>query len=270
MDNGFDKFDSVSEDILAEELSAAISERTEEIKAAPIGEQKPAPKKPDSRGHRERVRQRFMQTGLNGFAEHEILELLLFYAIPYRDTKPLAYELLRKFGSIAGVMNASFDELCSVSGITENAAVLFRLIPPLIEVYYTQKQQGMVYNGTSALSELFRPYFVGSGSNKFMLGCFDDRLRLIKITQISRDKSGGTAIIMRSILSEVLNTGCAMTALAHNHPGASPKPSAEDVNVTRKIISLLNAVDVKLMDHIIIGGDKTYSMRDGGELGIFD
>ena len=93
---------------------------------------------------------------------------------------------------------------------------------------------------------------------------------MISVTEISRGSSACSSIEMRKILSEAINSGCVMAALAHNHPQANPKPSEEDISVTRKIGEMLSAVDVKLMDHIIVGGSMTYSMRDGGELGIFD
>ena len=257
--------------IMDEELSRQLEERAEEIALSREEETKPVPRVQDnSKGHRQRVRERFLETGLDGFAPHEILELLLFYAIPRKDTKPVAYALLRRFGSIAGVMNASVSQLCEVEGITENAAMLFRLIPPLIGVYYTEDQRGTVYNTTASLLKLFRPYYVGSGSSRFMLACFDSSLRLIRIADVSSQSGGGSSVEMRKILSIVLETGCAMAALSHNHPGASPNPSENDRVLTRKISSVLTAVDVKLMDHIIVGSSAAYSMRDGGDMGLFD
>lgn len=255
--------------IMDEELSAAIDERRAEIaeeKTKPA-----APTAPDTaKGHRERVKKRFLSSGLDGFAEHEILELLLFYAIPFKDTKQTAYELLKRFGNIAGVFNADVSELVKIKNITENAAVLFKMIPPLIGVYYTENQHGAAYTNTSELAALFRPYFVGKGNNIFVFACFDRDLRMISVKQISDERGGAASVVMRTVMTEAISSGCKMAALAHNHPGASPKPSDEDVAVTRRIGSLLNAIDVELMDHIIIGSSKTYSMRDGGELGVFD
>ncbi|MBQ5311780.1 MAG: RadC family protein [Oscillospiraceae bacterium] len=248
--------------IMDDELSRAVAERTDEISKAPAGN--------TAKGHRSRVRDRFMQTGLDGFAPHEMLELLLFYAMPMRDTKKTAHELIARFGSIAGVFNAPVSELTKIPYVTENTALLFKLIPQLISAYYAEESKGVSYSDTTKLSALFRPYFVGSGSSKFLLACFDRELRMISVTEISRGASAYTSIELRKILAEVINSGCVMAALAHNHPQANPKPSEEDISVTRRIGELLSAVDVKLMDHIIVGGSMTYSMRDGGELGIFD
>lgn len=257
--------DLVSED----ELERAIADRVEEMKSE-TPKDVPKTAKENSKGHRARVKERFLRSGLESFAPHEVLELLLFYAIPMKDTKQIAHELINRFGSVAGVFNAEISELTKVNSITENTAVLFRLIPQLMAVYYTDESRGVSYTNTDMLAKLFRPHFVGAGAEKFLLGCFDSELRVISITEISRGTSAYTSIEMRKIMSEVLKSGCTMAALAHNHPGSSPKPSDEDVCVTRKINELLREVDVQLMDHIIVGGSKTYSMLDGGDLGIFD
>ncbi len=246
-----------------DELSRAVEERGEEMKNA-------APAKRSCEGHRGRVRERFLKSGLDGFAPHEILELLLFYAIPRQDTKKMAHELIDRFGSVSGVFDADVSELTQVKGVTENAAVLFRLIPKILSVYYTEQSKGVSYTNTDMLASLFRPCFVGEATEKFLIACFDSSLRLLGITEISRGTSAYAAVEMRKIMSAVLNKECAMAAVAHNHPNGSPKPSDEDIAVTRRINELLAAVDVRLMDHIIIGRSMTYSMRDGGDLSIFD
>ncbi|MBQ7989686.1 MAG: hypothetical protein IJ251_01405 [Oscillospiraceae bacterium] len=260
------------EDITAladDELSRAVAEKGEQIAEEKADVSEPKPRK-DAKGHRQRVKERFLATGLEGFAPHEMIELLLFYAIPMRDTKKTAHELLDRFGSLSGVLSAEVSELTKIPYVTESAAVLLKLIPPLITAYYADESKGTSYSDTTSLAAMFRPYFVGANTNKFLLACFDHKLHLISIAEISRGTSAYTSIEMRKILSEVLNSGCAMAALAHNHPGGSASPSKEDVAVTRRINELLSAVDVKLMDHIIVGGSRTYSMRDGGDLGIFD
>ncbi|MCI7766746.1 MAG: hypothetical protein MSJ26_02035 [Oscillospiraceae bacterium] len=251
-----------------DELERALNEKKEELKnASPKAEDV---RKSSAKGHRGRVKERFLKSGLEGFAPHEILELLLFYTIPQRDTKQTAHELIRRFGSVAGVFNADFSALTEVKGITENTAVLFRLIPKLVGVYYEEQSKGVSVTTTSQLSELFKPYFVGSGSEKFMLACFDGDLRPLSVSEISRGSSAYTSVELRKIMSAAIDSNCSMAALAHNHPGGEPKPSDEDIAVTRRINELLRAIDIRLMDHIVVGGSKCYSMRDGGDLGIFD
>ena len=180
-----------------DELDRAIAERNEEMKAqADLSEISADDKRKKSAlGHRDRVRERFLNTGLEGFADHEILELLLFYTIPRQDTKQIAHELIDRF---------------------------------------------------------------------------DSGLRRLSVTEISRGSSSCTTIDMRKIMSEVTKNGCTMAAIAHNHPKGAPRPSDEDVAVTRRINEIFRAVGVTLMDHIIVGESRTYSLRDGGELSIFD
>ncbi len=264
---GFEQtMSAVSED----ELDRAIAQKNAEIKQSSEKTPDDERRRSSAKGHRGRVRTRFLQSGLTGFAPHEMLELLLFYAIPQRDTKQIAHELIDRFGSVAGVFDAEVSELVKVSCITENTAVLFKLIPQLLTVYYSEADRNVSYTNTTTLAHMFKPYFVGAGSEKFLLACFDGNLKLLGVNEISRGTSSYTSIEMRKIMSEALGSGCTMAALAHNHPGGNPKPSDEDVAVTRRISELLKAVDIQLMDHIIVGAGKTYSMRDGGDLTIFD
>lgn len=257
--------EDIMQAVADDEHERAIAEKKEEMKLSPEEKKKNA-----WAGHRERVRQRFLQTGIDGFAPHEMLELLLLYAVPRRDTKQIAKELLSRFGGIAGVFDAPVSQLTEIPYITENAAVLIKLVPRLIGVYYADENKSVSITNTSMLTNLFKPYFVGTSTEKFLLACFDSNLRVKTVTEISSGTSAYAAIEMRKIMSEALRSECTMAALAHNHPGNSPKPSDNDVVVTRRIGNLLKEIDVKLMDHIIIGSGRTYSMRDGGDLSIFD
>lgn len=257
--------DEAMNTIMEDELDKAVKAVGEKLKSSEM----PAEKK-SCQGHRGRVRERFLASGLEGFAPHEMLELLLFYAIAYKDTKPIAHELIERFGSVAAVFDASVEELTQVKGITENAAVLFRLMPQLTKVYYAEKNKNITYNNTTLLTELFRSCFIGSSSEEFFIACFNNNLNLLNVTPISRGSGAYTSVEMRKLMAAVMKDGCTMAAIAHNHPRGVPKPSDEDIALTRRVNELLAVVDVRLMDHIIIGETQTYSMRDGGDLGIFD
>ncbi len=221
-------------------------------------------------GHRQRVKDRFIASGLEGFAPHEVLELLLFYAIPRKDTKQLAHTLIKRFGSLAGVMKADISELTRIDGISENAALLIKLIPETAKKCSAEEAVNVSYTNTRMLAELFAPQFAGCSAEKFLLACFDNNLCVLSIKEISRGTSVSAAINMRLVMEEVIRTGCTMAALSHNHPKGSPNPSDMDISITRRINEHLRAVEVGLMDHIIVGENKTYSMREGGDLGIFD
>lgn len=270
----------ISED--DEALMRALDALTAEIKAA---ESKEATQKQEQKneksiddirkngriGHRERLKDRFLAAGANALAPHEMLELLLFYADPRRDTKPVAYELLNRFGDIAGVFDADIGELMKVKGVTKHTAVLFKLIPAFQPMYYDRSGETDRTNNGSAfeLDELFKPYFVGESSEKLMLACFDPDLRLIKVTEVSRGNSVYTPVDIRKIVQEVVNDS-ALIALAHNHPGGACRPSDDDISMTRRLVMLLKNINIRLMDHLIVGDKRVYSMRSSGDLNMFD
>ncbi|MGN0641999.1 MAG: RadC family protein [Huintestinicola sp.] len=270
------KSDGIMEEELSEMIRSKLSEYKSDGEEASVTEESekapPTPrKKPNpNEGHRMRMRKKFLASGFEGFAPHEIIEMLLYYTVPRADTNKTAHELINRFGSIAGVFNADVSELEKVSGVSENAAVLFKMIPQIVPVYYSEMNRNVSYNNTDKLKELFRPYFVGAGSEAFYIACFDNSLRLLKVERISSGSAAFTSLDMRKIMECIIGTGCNMAAMAHNHPGASPKPSDEDIAVTRKVCQILGSIDVVLMDHIVVGADSSYSMRDCGDLGIFD
>ncbi|MGN0665628.1 MAG: RadC family protein [Huintestinicola sp.] len=281
-----DFIDSKADKITEDETSRMISEKLNEYLSSPqddehisseqplsdAKEKKPAGKtaKNLNAGHRGRMREKFLASGFDGFAPHEIIEMLLYYTVPRKDTNKTAHELINRFGSVAGVFNADIEQLTSVTDVSENAAVLFKMIPKILPVYYSDMSKGISYNDTTKLKELFRPYFVGVSKEIFYIACFDNNLKLISVDRISEGAPGTVDIRLRRVVECVIRSGCTMAALAHNHPCGSPKPSNEDISVTRRIGTCLSDVDVKLMDHIIAGEGSAYSMRDNGDLGVFD
>ena len=151
-----------------DELDRAIAERNEEMKAQAdlSGISADEKRKKSALGHRDRVRERFLNTGLEGFADHEILELLLFYTIPRQDTKQIAHELIDRFDSVAGVFDADIEELCKTKGITQNSAVLFKLIPQLIGVYYNGKDEKKVIHQLRYAGRAFQAHVCGRKHRK--------------------------------------------------------------------------------------------------------
>lgn len=227
-------------------------------------------KKETSKGHRERVKKRFLQSGLTGFAQHEVLEILLFYCLPQRDTKQIAHELIGRFGSVAGVLDADIGELVKVKYVTENAAALFKLIPQITSLYYSQKSESISFDNSRLLTEMFRSKFLAYKKEVFLLACFDNDLKLIGVSEISSGSASFTVADINKMASAVLKNDSTMAAVAHNHPGCSSRPSDADVALTRHIAGVFRDIGVTLMDHIIIGASDTYSMMDNGDLGGLD
>ena len=214
-------------------------------------------------GHRERMRLRFRETGsFDGFSEHEIIEMLLFYTHPRRNTNEIAHELINRFGSIAGIIEAEYHDLIKVKYITDGAATLFKMLPKFLPVYYNSKNNGMIYDNSQKLIALFEPYFVGLAHEEFRAAYFDNKLALIRNVALDSGDTSGTAVNIRKLVEIALRENAATVAIAHNHPKTASKPSSGDFNTTQQIIDVLKPMKIDFLDHIIVGEDKTISLRD--------
>lgn len=214
-------------------------------------------------GHRERMRKRFLETeSFDGFSDHEIIEMLLFYTHPRRNTNEIAHELMNRFGSIAGIIEANYNDLTQVKYITEGAATLFKIIPKFLPIYYNSKNNGMIYNSSPKLIAFFEPYFVGLAHEEFRAAYFDNKLALIKNVALDSGDTSGSSVNIRKLVEIALRENAATVAIAHNHPKTSAKPSAADINTTRDIIDVLKLMKIDFLDHIIVGEDSTISFRD--------
>lgn len=221
-------------------------------------------------GHRKRMRERFRKTGFDGFTEHQILELILFYSNPRRDTNEIAHELINAFGSISGVLDADYTDLAAIKNVTENTATLLKIIPNFMPVYYSSRQRGEIYNSAEKLKALFKPCFVGLTHEELRVACFNCNLELISNVMISRGSPTTAAVEMRTLIETVLKYNSASIAVAHNHPGADPTPSNEDIRFTRLLTSTVNAISIEMLDHIIVGESEVTSMREIARISFWD
>lgn len=221
----------------------------------------------DHSGHRERLRERFRLDGLQGFAPHEALELLLTYAIPRINVNPLAHRLIDHFGSLPAVLEASPQELCQVPGVGERTAAMLALMLPLLRMYeqekLTPKRQLATY---AALVAYCRSLFLGMGDEQFYVLCFDARLRLLGAELIASGMPAAVEASPRAVLRQALRHNAVGAVITHNHPSGSPLPSQEDLDVTREIQRLLAGAEVRLYDHVIIGGQEHFSFQREGLL----
>ena len=217
-------------------------------------------------GHRERLKNRFRTEGLDAFDEHNVLELLLFYAIPRSDTNPTAHELLDTFGSLSAVLDAPLDALMKTKGVGENAATLLKLIPALARRYEIDKNNIACLSSTSLVGEYLLSRYVGKTQEVAYLICLDGKYKPLCCVAISEGIVNTVSINARRVIELALKYNAVGVVLAHNHPGGIALPSNDDISTTFLIRDALRTINVKLLDHIIVADGDYVSMADSGML----
>ena len=215
------------------------------------------------KGHRQRVKNRVLREGVDSFEDHQILELLLFYCIPMKDTNELAHQLIDRFGSLAGVLDARPEDLCAVSGITENSGILLNLIPSLARRYHQEKlKEKTILDSTTKAGEYARALFTGRLYEVFYVICMDSQNRVNHTALLHEGTINEAPVYPRLIVETALRHQATSIILAHNHPGGSHQPSQADVEVTRKIRTATEAIAITVADHIIVAGDGYFSFAE--------
>lgn len=214
-------------------------------------------------GHRERVKQRFLKEGLEHFEAHQVLEMLLFYGIPRRDTNELAHQLILTFGSLARVLEAPYEELVKLKGMTANAAALICFSGQLMQMYYKDKYAaGVILRTTEETGNFLLPYFMNKRNEAVALICLDNRCKVLNCAFVSDGSINATEINVRLIMQQALMHNATAVILAHNHPSGHALPSREDISTTMAISKALVVADIRLLDHIIVAENDFVSMRD--------
>lgn len=221
-------------------------------------------------GHRQRLKENFRKSGLDSFQAHNILELLLFYAVPRQDTNLLAHELIEKFGSVSGVLNAPYDELIKIKGLGENGATLFRLIPELLSLYTIEENSTKTMDNANTVCNYFHGCYIGVKTEQLRVCCLDDKLNVISNTIIEDGGVNAVSINVRKIVEATFRSNASLIILAHNHPNGEALPSDADIKVTRQLHGILESVGIKLLDHIIVGKKNAISMKNNGYFNIFE
>ncbi len=218
-------------------------------------------------GHRARMKTRYLEQGLDALADHEALELLLYYAIPRADVNPLAHRLIERFGSFSAVLEADVQELKQVEGMGESAALLIRLMRDLNRRFLIEKAQGdgrPVLAETEAAGTFFLPYFHGLMEEQVYVAFLDDRFRLLKCRRMFDGGVNSAPVNVRKLVEAAIQYKATNLILAHNHPAGQALPSVEDRDTTRKLAAALQALSLQLADHIIVAGEEFLSMAECG------
>lgn len=216
-------------------------------------------------GHRKRMKERFMKSGLDDFAPHNVLEFLLFYSIPRGDTNPIAHRLIDAFGSLSGVFDATPEELMKVSGVGESTAILISMIPQMARKYLEDKADAVnVVGGCGDIGAYLLPKFVGRTNEALMMVSIDNKNKVISCSVVAEGTVDSAKVSRRKVMEEAMKVKATRVILAHNHPRGVAVPSAEDVAMTSEIGRLFAQVGIELVDHIIIADDDYVSMAASG------
>lgn len=208
-------------------------------------------------GHRERLKERFLHDGLDNFSAHEALELLLFYAIPRKDTNPIAHRLINYFdGSFSQVLDAPVEELQKVEGITKNTAILIKMLPEILRKYLMDLTRDIKkINSSSEAARMFMPFFITRRTEAVAIICLDAKGKVLFCNKVADGSVNATEVNIRRIIEIAVRYNTSAVIMAHNHPSGLAVPSEEDISVTEKIIASLNFINIHLLDHIIVTGN---------------
>jgi DNA repair protein RadC len=221
--------------------------------------------KPHYHGHRERVREKFLDHGPDSFADYELLELVLFTVIPLKDTKPLAKTLLAKFGGLPEIMNASIDELVKIDGIKHNTAIALKSITALAHrALKAEVMNRAILNSWDRLMDYCHATMAHETREHFRILFLNKKNELIADEIQGSGTVDATPAYPREIMKRALELGATALILVHNHPSGDPKPSKADIELTAHIIRAAEPFQIIIHDHIIIARKSYASFKSLG------
>ena len=208
-------------------------------------------------GHRQRLKRQFLLNGLDGFTDVQMLELLLFYVIPRRDTNPIAHALIDRFGSLSNVMDAPLAKLIRDGKLTENAATFLKLVKAAGRCYESDKsRQKKILSSIPECGDYLKAFFVNRKNEVVYLLSLDAKLKVLHCRQVGEGSVNYASIPIRRVVEMALEDGASTVVLAHNHPSGLAIPSGEDIQATRRLAAALYAVEITLADHFVVADDE--------------
>ena len=222
-------------------------------------------------GHRNRLRERYAEVGERGFGDYELLEFALFYVKKRGDTKPLAKDLLKRFGSLEAVVNAPAARLEEVAGIGPRAVEFLHLLRDFSlrmrrrDAFEAQERQGDVTLGSwSAVTDYLHSALAFKGKEEFHVLFLDRKNRLIRDELLGVGTVDQTPVYPREVLKRALELSATAIILVHNHPSGDPTPSSADISMTKRLVELAGGMEITVHDHIIVGRERHFSMKGDG------
>jgi DNA repair protein RadC len=216
-------------------------------------------------GHRQRLKDRFLQEGLDHFSQVNALELLLFYCVPRKDTNPLAHKLLDHFGKLHNVLEASYEELMKVDGVNSNIATYLTMIHAAGRYYVKNRnQENVILTTIEQCGEYLMPHFHGLQDETVFLLCLDAKCKVLSCKKVGEGSVNSAAVPIRRIVEMALGANATSVVLAHNHPSGLAIPSDEDGATTMRLAKALKTVDIHLVDHIVVADNEFVSLYQSG------
>ncbi|MCK9362043.1 MAG: DNA repair protein RadC [Syntrophales bacterium] len=218
-------------------------------------------------GHRQRLKMKYIKAGIEALHDYEVVELLLTYAISRRDIKPLAKELLSRFGSLKGIIDAEPAELKKIDGISDHTAILFKLLKEGSALYLQQKaKEKPQISCTSELINFCRTILGGKRDEEFCVIYLDVQNQIIEFETLQKGTVNQATVYPRQVLENALRKKASAIILVHNHPSGHVRPSEADLRITKTISETARLLDINVHDHIIVGEDRFFSFREEGML----
>lgn len=213
-------------------------------------------------GHRSRMKDKFLVSGFDGFADYEILEFALFFAIKRTDTKPLAKELIQKFGSVKQVLDADIEDLLNVPQLEKHAAVFLVFLREMAKYYsYLDIKSSKSLSSPDAVVDYLITILSGEKIEKFYAVLLDSGNKVIECKEMESGTVNKSVIMPRKVAEAALSNKASAVIIAHNHPGGTLKPSQSDISATAAVKSALKTLDIAVLDHIIVSGNKYFSFK---------
>ena len=225
-------------------------------------------KKEQMQGHRNRLRQRFLEGGLDSLRDdYEVLELLLQFSVPRKDTKETAKKLIAHFGSLPEVLDASYEELlqADIPNVRDTSAALITLVRQMEQRYQKSKERGRVtIRSTSDAGRPCTAMFLGEPEERVGMICLNAAGKILKRSEIAQGDVNAVHFPIRKIVETAIGSRAVSVILTHNHPGGSLSPSREDLEATEATKAALETIGVRLLDHLIVSGDRYCSLHEEG------
>lgn len=214
-------------------------------------------------GHRKRLRKRFLQSGLDGFLDYEVVELFLTIGTPRKDCKQIAKQAMKRFKNLRNVFDASFGELQQIKGIGSSSVFGIKLFQAMSERYTKEKiSKKIPLVSSEIIADYLKKKLGRMKKEHFLLLLLDSKNCLIKIVSISVGTLNSSLVHPREVFKEAIQASAASIILAHNHPSGDIEPSKDDLVITKRIIEAGKILGISVLDHIIVARGKAFSFRE--------